>query len=131
MTPHDLNDDAREFLTARHLATLTTLRADGTPHVVAIAFTWDHEQHLARVITSGGSQKARNARRGGPVALCQVDGARWLTLEGDARVRDEPTAVADAVDRYARRYKQPRENPARVVIEIPVTRVLGSASLLG
>jgi hypothetical protein len=61
------------------------------------------------------------------VALCQVDGRRWLTLEGSAVVRDDPASVAEAVERYARRYRQPRENPARVVVEITVDRILGNA----
>jgi hypothetical protein len=61
------------------------------------------------------------------VAVCQVDGACWTTLEGTAVVRDDAAAVADAVARYAARYRQPRENPARVVLEISVDRVLGNA----
>jgi general stress protein 26 len=67
--------------------------------------------------------------RGGQarVAVCQVDGRRWLTLEGTAVVRDDAASVADAEARYAQRYRQPRENPARVVIEISVDRVLGNA----
>ena len=52
-----------EFLRERHLATLTTLRSDGTPHVVPVGFTWDDEARVARVITSGDSQKAYNALR--------------------------------------------------------------------
>ena len=35
--------------------------------------------------------------------------------------------VADAVERYARRYRQPRVNPLRVVLEISVDRILGHA----
>ena len=42
-------------------------------------------------------------------------------------MRDDAASVADAVERYAQRYRQPRENPARVVIEISVDRVLGNA----
>jgi PPOX class probable F420-dependent enzyme len=129
-SPADLNADALELLTVRHLATLTTLRSDGSPHVVPVGFTWDPERRLARVITSGTSVKARLAARGGRVAICQVDGARWLTLEGTSSVSDDPAAVADAVARYAARYRQPRVTPARVVVEVAVTRVLGSASLL-
>jgi PPOX class probable F420-dependent enzyme len=128
-TPSSLNADAGTFLTERHLATLATKRQDGTPHVVAVGFTWDPEAGLARVITRDGSQKVRNAERGGYGAVTQVDGARWLTLEGPARILREPDAVRDAENRYAQRYRTPRENPERVVIEITVTRVMGSQSL--
>ena len=38
---HHLSPDLLTFLTERHLATLTTLRADGTPHVVPVGFTFD------------------------------------------------------------------------------------------
>ncbi|CAM3936938.1 PPOX class F420-dependent oxidoreductase [Tsukamurella ocularis] len=124
-----LNPDALAFVTDRHLATLSTVRSDGTPHTVAIAFTYDPATGLARVITSGDSQKARNAGRRGYAALTQVDGARWLTLEGPARVLTDEASVRDAETRYAVRYKPPRENPKRVVIEIDVTRVLGSSTL--
>ncbi len=124
-----LNADAVAFLTERHLATLATLRPDGMPHVVAVGFTWDPEAGVARVITREGSQKVRNAERGGYAAVTQVDGARWLTLEGSSRVVRDAESVRDAENRYAARYKPPRENPQRVVVEITVQRVLGSASL--
>jgi PPOX class probable F420-dependent enzyme len=124
--PGDPGPDALAFLTERHLATLTTLRPDGSPHVVPVGVTYDPGTRTARVITSGSSAKARHARAGGRAAVCQVDGRRWLTLEGTATVRDDAAAVADAVARYAVRYRQPRENPARVVIEISVDRILGS-----
>jgi F420H(2)-dependent biliverdin reductase len=126
--PADLPDPVREFLRERHLATLTTLRPDGTPHVVAVGFTWDAEAGLARVITNGTSTKARNVAAGSPRAVvAQVDGRRWLSMEGVPTVSDDPGRVAEAVRRYAERYRQPRENPARVVVEIAVDRVLGSA----
>ena len=128
---HDLDDPgpgALAFLTERHLATLTTLRADGTPHVVPVGVTYDPATRTARVITSGSSAKARHVRNGqGRVAVCQVEGRRWLTLEGTAVLRDDAESVADAVARYARRYRQPRDNPARVVLEISVDRILGNA----
>jgi PPOX class probable F420-dependent enzyme len=125
-----LSPDALAFLTERHLAMLTTLRADGSPHVVAVGFTFDPKTHIARVITTGGSQKAVNAERGGVAVLSQVDGARWLSLEGRASVNSDIDAVRDAELRYAQRYRTPRPNPRRVVIEVRVERVLGSADLL-
>jgi PPOX class probable F420-dependent enzyme len=116
------------FFTERHLATLTTLRADGTPHVVPVGVTLDAATGTARVITSGTSAKVRHVRAGqSRVAVCQVDGRCWATLEGTAVVREDADAVADAEDRYARRYQRPRVNPARVVLEISVDRVLGNA----
>lgn len=124
--PADLSPTAVDFVTARHLATLTTLRPDGSPHVVPVGFTWDPEALVVRVITSGPSRKARNAAAGGRAVVCQVDGRHWLSFEGTARVRTDPAAVADAERRYAARYRVPRANPERVVVEIVVDRVLGN-----
>ena len=95
--PADLSPAALDFVTARHLATLTTLRPDGSPHVVPVGFTWDPEALVVRVITSGPSRKARNAAAGGRAVVCQVDGRYWLSFEGTARVLTDPESVADAV----------------------------------
>lgn len=126
LDPAALPPEVLRFLTERHLATLTTLRPDGSPHVVAVAFTWDGGAGLARVITGRESRKARNVARGGARAVvAQVDGARWLALEGAPRLVTEPGAVLEAERRYAVRYRQPQANPERAVIEIHVDRVLG------
>lgn len=128
-----LNPEQLVFVTERHLATLTTLRADGTPHVVPVAFTWDAERGIARITSRRGSVKAANARRRGPdgepprAALCQVDGGRWLTLEGTLEAVEDPEAVAEAVRRYARRYRQVAHNPHRIVLELTVDRTMSSA----
>jgi len=83
LDPRNLPGEVTTFLTERHLATLTTLRSDNTPHVVAVGFTWDPDEQLVRVITFAPSRKARNVaeRPGSAAAVCQVDGGRWLTLE--------------------------------------------------
>lgn len=122
-----LTEEGLEFVSARHLATLTTLRADGSPHVAPVGFTYDATAGLARVITSGASQKAVNVRRRAQMAICQFDGPRWLTLEGLGEVSEDPAEVADAVSRYGQRYRTPRENPTRLVLILRVTRVLGTA----
>jgi PPOX class probable F420-dependent enzyme len=120
-----------DFVRERHLATFTSVGPDGTPHVTPVGFTWDAETGIARIITSGTSRKARNAGAGGPVVLCQVDGRRWLSLEGSARVGTDPVEVREAERRYALRYRTPRENPKRVVIEVRVERSYGSRGLTG
>lgn len=125
LDPAALPDSALQMLQERHLATLTTLRDDGSPHVVPVGFSWDATDRLVRVITNRTSQKVRNASRGGRAAVSQVEGRFWLTLEGPCRVETDPEVVADAVRRYAERYREPRPNPQRVVIVIEVDRVLG------
>lgn len=127
MDPRNLPDEALAFLTDRHLATLTTLRADGSPHVVPVGFSFDQATATARVITFASAVKAGNAQRGGRAAVSQVDGGRWLTLEGTVSLTSEPTAVAAAVQGYAARYRQPKERTDRVAIEIAVDRVMGRA----
>lgn len=123
----DLTETELEFLTERHLGTLTTLREDGTPHVVAIAFGYEHPRGRVLIISSDRTQKVRNVERNGRAVVCQVDGRRWLALEGDAKVDTSPDGVAEAVDAFEARYRPARENPNRVAIEIDVDRILGSA----
>lgn len=124
-----LDDSVMEFLTERHLATLTTLRTDGSPHVVAVGFSYDPDAKVARVITWATSQKAINVGRmeasGQHGAVCQVDGGRWLTLEGPVRLVTDD--VQPGVDGYAARYQQPKERDDRAVLEISVTKILGRA----
>ncbi|MBA0051003.1 TIGR03618 family F420-dependent PPOX class oxidoreductase [Streptomyces sp. AJS327] len=131
MTARHLATDPefRAFWEERHIGFLSTTRPDGGPHLVPVGVTYDPDAGVARVITSGTSRKARNVRAAGGaarVAVSQADRGRWATLEGTAVVRDDPASVSDAVARYARRYRTPRENPGRVVIEITVTRTMGN-----
>lgn len=127
LDPDDLPADALAFLTERHLGTLTTLRPDGSPHVVPVGFTYDVDARLVRVIASRGSRKVANARATGRAAVCSVDGGRWLTFEGPVTVHDDPVPVAEGVARYAARYRPPRVNPDRVVLHLAPARVLGRA----
>ncbi len=128
LDPTALPPGALAFLAERHLATLTTLRADGSPHVVPVGISFDAASGVARVITFEGAQKYRNACRGGRAVLCQVDGRRWLSLEGPVRaVPVGDPAVAEAVAGYTARYRPPKERVDRVAVEIAVDRILGRA----
>ena len=127
MTP-TFSEELVAFWRERHLCSVTTLRADGSPHVVPMGIVLHPERGLAWGITSRTSQKVANLRHGTDprAAVNQVDGRRWSTLEGVAEVLDDPESVAEAVRRYAERYRQPRDNPARVALRIEVTRTLGN-----
>ncbi|KQX05065.1 MULTISPECIES: TIGR03618 family F420-dependent PPOX class oxidoreductase [unclassified Leifsonia] len=128
-----LSPDGLTFVTDRHLATLSTIAPDGSIHVVAVGFTVeqrDSGELIARIITSGPSQKVRNVERGVLATIGQVEGRHWLSLAGTAQILRDPESVADAVERYSARYRQPQPNPLRVVIAITVTKVLGSPGLV-
>jgi len=127
------DDAAAAFWQERLYATLTTRRPDGTPHVVPVSVTYEPATRTARVVSRRTSKKVRNIAAAGPegmrIALCQVDGRRWSTLEGTARIRTDAGAVSDAEGRYERRYgRRPRPNPERVLIEIAVDKVMGRAA---
>lgn len=126
-TPSDITPEMLTFLSEYHLASLTTLRADGSPHVVPVGFSYDHAARTVRIITFASSAKYKNALRGGRAVVSQVDGGRWLTLEGTVSGTADPARVALAVQGYAGRYRQPGEREDRVAIEIAVDRVMGRA----
>jgi PPOX class probable F420-dependent enzyme len=123
----DLSESQLEFIQENHLATLTTLRADGSPHVVPVGFTFDADNNIVRVITFAKSMKARHAAQGGRAVVSQVDRGRWITLEGTVQLRTEAEVVAKAVEAYAGRYRQPKVREDRVVVEITVDKVMGRA----
>jgi PPOX class probable F420-dependent enzyme len=128
--PRNLTDDMNGFLRDRHLASLTILRPDGTPHVTPVGFTWEPATATARIITWSGAKKVRllEAARGGRAALCQVDGGRWVTLEGRATVTADPHECADAVARYGERYSPAKDRgDDRRAIILAVDSVLGRA----
>lgn len=125
--PSDLGDDALAFLSERHLGSLVTLRPDGTPHSVPVGFSYSPSERIVRIITQAHSAKARHASLRCAAAITQIDGPRWITLEGFAQLITDPEGVAAAVAAYTCRYQAPRSARAstRVAIEIVVTRVMG------
>lgn len=125
----DLDDAVLAFMEERHLATLTLVRPDGTPHVTPVGFSYDADARVARVITWTASQKYLLAAIDGGVAAAvnQVDGGRWLTLEGRAVATVDPACTALAEAGYAARYEKPSEREDRAAIELSVTRILGRA----
>lgn len=127
MTLPVITPEMRTFLTERHLASLTTLRRDGSPHVVPVGFSYDEQAGIVRVITFPTSVKYKNACRGGRAVVSQVDGGRWLSLEGLVTGTSDAHTVQIAVAAYTTRYSPPKERPERVVIEIAIDRIMGRA----
>ncbi len=126
-SPTELPQEALAFLSEYHLATLTVLKPDGSPQVTPVGFTYDADEPLIRIITWTDSWKVKHLGAGHDdrVAVSSVDGGRWLTFYGTAKVATDADRVAEGVARYAERYRQPKERDDRAVIEVNVTRVIG------
>lgn len=141
--PQALPQEVKQFMADRHLATLSIPRPGQSPHVTPVGFTWDDEAGLARVITFADSRKVKlleaqaqsdaqalSEAQAQPeparVSLCQVDGGRWLTLEGTAQVTADKARCDEGVRRYGQRYRPPKDRgELRRVIEIQVAAVKG------
>src|SRR5215472_4101047 len=97
----DVPQATREFLARDAICTLTTCRPDGSPHVTPVRFTWDGDAGIARVMTVGSRQKARNISEnpGARASLCQLIGYSWVTLEGPAVVSEDPARIAEGTRR--------------------------------
>ena len=124
----ELPEAVLAFLAERHIATLSTTRPDGSLHVTPVGFGYDAAERTARIITFEGARKARNLEAeggAGRAVLCQVDGGRWLTLEGRGRVVRDPARVARAVEAYSARFGAPGEREGRIAIEVSVERIMG------
>ncbi|HEU5439968.1 MAG TPA: pyridoxamine 5'-phosphate oxidase family protein [Ktedonobacterales bacterium] len=84
---------------------LTTVRADGRPHLAAVWFLWDGETFL---IFSKPNQKIRNLRENAQVALALDDshgGADPIVIEGTAEVLPHGE-VTPALDAYSKKHAQ-------------------------
>lgn len=125
--PAELTPDMLEFLRVRHLATLTTQRPDGSPHVVPVGFSYDPADQRVRIISRAGSQKGRNAGRGSVGLVCQVEGSRWLTLEGRCELRTDDESLAKCGAGYEARYGHPPRREGWASLEIVVNRCFGRA----
>lgn len=126
--PLALTPEGRQFLTDRHLATLSTIGPRGDLHVVAVGFTAGDDGYI-RITTNDRSQKVRNIERDPRATVAQVAGPQWLSVAGRAEIERDPEAIAHAVELYAARYRQPGENPNRIVIRITPERIMSSPGL--
>ncbi|MFD0313415.1 PPOX class F420-dependent oxidoreductase [Streptomyces flavalbus] len=84
---------------------LSTVRADGSPHVTPIWFLLDGDEVVFN--TAARSVKGRNLARDGRVALC-VDDDRppfdYVLLRGRARISEDPGELRHWAARIGARY---------------------------
>lgn len=100
------DEEWREFVSyGTRTAKLSTVRADGSPHVAPIWFVLDGDDVVFN--TGEGTVKGRNLARDGRVALC-VDDDRppfaFVVLRGRARISEDPEDLVHWATRIAARY---------------------------
>jgi PPOX class probable F420-dependent enzyme len=83
----------------RHTCWLTTLNADGSPHVTGIGALWVDGAFWFE--TGETSRKGRNLARDPRCALSLATEEFDLVVEGTASVVTDPTVVADMAARWA------------------------------
>ena len=118
-----LTDRQREFLANPFVATLTTLRSDGSPHNTIV---WmDTEGDAVRFNTAEGRAKPEHLRNDPRVAITVVDPQnpmKWVSVSGRATMTTE--GADEHIDTLAKKYlgedTYPWHNPeeARVTVTI-------------
>jgi PPOX class probable F420-dependent enzyme len=126
-----LSDARRAFLNDNpFVGTVTTLRADGSPHSTVV---WvDADGDAVRFNTPRGSLKERHLRHDPRVSLVVIDPAeiyRWVGVSGTAEITaDGADAHIDALAKKylgAESYPFRRPDEQRLTIRIHVERVDG------
>ncbi|MCP3768440.1 PPOX class F420-dependent oxidoreductase [Streptomyces sp. MAR25Y5] len=129
------DEEWREFVShGTRTATLSTVRADGSPHVAPVWFVLDGDDVVFN--TGGRTVKGRNLVRDGRVALC-VDDDRppfaFVVLRGRARISEDPEDLVRWATRIAARYMgQDRAEefgarngvPGELLVRVAVEKVL-------
>lgn len=104
---HKMTEDQwRAFLSAgTRTGKLSTVRADGRPHITPIWFVLDGADIVFN--THDTSVKGRNLTREGRAAFCVDDPAppySFVIIEGHVELSEEPSAMREWATRIAARY---------------------------
>ena len=77
LRPADLDEAALAFLSEYHLASLTTLRADGSPHVVPVGFSYDQDERVVGQVRERVGDRAPHTGDAGvrPAHVSRAPGA--------------------------------------------------------
>ncbi len=110
-------DHLESLWSTPRLATLGTVRPDGSPHLVPVkAMRVGADLH---VLTRPGTVKVRNLVRVPRASLAEHTATVWATVEGPARVADDPATLAAARAAYLQRYGRPDTWGTCVIVLTP------------
>ncbi len=129
-----LNDQQLKHVRKPYIATLATLRKDGSPHTAPVWYRYENGAFF--VLTDEGSQKHKNVMRDARVELCIDDRERapfhTVIVHGRATVLPHPGAewrLALAVhylgDERGRGYVESEGDGGGVMIRIDPEKIVG------
>ncbi|MFJ6635860.1 PPOX class F420-dependent oxidoreductase [Streptomyces sp. NPDC091376] len=142
MAKHMSQDEWRAFVSeGTRTGKLSTVRADGSPHVTPIWFLLDGDEVVFNTAKQG--VKGRNLARDGRVALC-VDDDRppfsFVVLQGRAELSEEPGELRRWATRIAARYVGEERAeafgerngvPGELLVRVRIDKVLAEADVAG
>ncbi|MEU3303658.1 MULTISPECIES: PPOX class F420-dependent oxidoreductase [unclassified Streptomyces] len=142
MAKHMSQDEWRAFLSeGTRTGKLSTVRADGSPHVTPIWFLLDGDEVVFNTAKQG--VKGRNLARDGRVALC-VDDDRppfsFVVLQGRAELSEDPGELRRWATRIAARYVGEERAeafgerngvPGELLVRVRIDKVLAEADVAG
>ncbi|MER5772418.1 PPOX class F420-dependent oxidoreductase [Streptomyces sp. NPDC001985] len=120
-------------------AKLSTVRADGSPHIAPVWFLLDGDELVLN--TGKESVKGRNLIRDGRVAICVDDEQppfSFVTLQGQAEVSEDPEQARHWATRIAERYLgeelaertgERNSGPGSLTVRVRVSRAVAVAGL--
>ncbi|MYV55399.1 PPOX class F420-dependent oxidoreductase [Streptomyces sp. SID3212] len=142
MASHMSKDQWHAFVSeGTRTAKLSTVRADGSPHIAPVWFLLDGDDLIFN--TGKETVKGRNLRRDNRVALC-VDDERppfsFVLVEGRAELSEDPEEVLEWAVRLGARYMgeeqaqavgERNSGPGEVLVRVRVDKVVNVADIAG
>ena len=127
-----LTDAVRAFLQEKRFAVLATINPDGSPQQTIMWYELQGDEILMN--TRDGRVKSGNFRRDPRASICVEDGYRGVTIQGRARLVEDPQTAQADIRRLAVLNHGPEEGNAmadtsfakqrRLTIRLPIEHVI-------
>lgn len=127
-----LTDAVRAFLQEKRFAVLATINPDGSPQQTIMWYELQGDEILMN--TRDGRVKSGNFRRDPRASICVEDGYRGVTIQGRARLVEDPQTAQADIRRLAVLNHGPEEGNSmadtsfakqrRITIRLPIEHVI-------
>jgi PPOX class probable F420-dependent enzyme len=121
-----LTEGQADLFKGKNLATVATIRRDGSPHLTPVWIDWDGQDVLFN--TAEGRAKPRHIRSNPVVGVEVIDGHdpyRWVSVTGPAEIVEEGAVehIQELSRRYTGRDFNLRADQKRLIVRVKPERV--------